>query len=142
MLGMGMDNGVYVVQDFRSQTGRYRMSHATSVAVVLCTLTTMIGFAALMVANHRGLQSLGRVLTLGMTFYLFTAWVMLPCFLTWITRNRRDPQDASPDEDSSEGFDAEFARSHYRMHQRTLSPEISEAVAAKWDRRNDLALPS
>ena len=33
MLGMGMDNGVYVVQDFRSQAGRYRMSHATSVAV-------------------------------------------------------------------------------------------------------------
>jgi hypothetical protein len=131
MLGMGMDNGVYVVQDFRSQAGRYRMSHATAVAVVLCTLTTMIGFAALMVANHRGLQSLGRVLTLGMTCYLFTAWVMLPCLLTWITRNRRDPEGADRSEDSGDGFDSASARSHYRAHGRKLSKEIAETIAAQ-----------
>ena len=33
-------------------------------------LTTILGFGALMVASHRGLESLGRLLTLGVTMYL------------------------------------------------------------------------
>ena len=130
MLGMGMDNGVYVMQDYRSQKGRYRMNHSTAVAVVLCTLTTMIGFAALMVANHRGLQSLGRVLTIGMTFYLFSAWIMLPCLLTWLTRNRPDPQQTYADDPRDQGNCAVPGRPHFPTRQRKLSPELAEAIAA------------
>jgi hopanoid biosynthesis associated RND transporter like protein HpnN len=88
MLGMGMDNGVHIIHDYMSQKGPYRMSPATGVAVVLNTLTTMVGYAVLIIADHRGLQSLGRVLTLGMTCCLFTAFVVLPALLTWISRRR------------------------------------------------------
>ena len=41
------------------------MSPSTASAVLITSLTTMIGFGSLMVASHRGLQSLGRVLTIG-----------------------------------------------------------------------------
>jgi hypothetical protein len=41
-----------------------------------------------MIATHQGLQSLGRVLTLGVTCCMFTSLVMLPALLTWITRKR------------------------------------------------------
>ena len=49
------------------------MSTATTTAVLINSLTTMVGFAALMVASHQGLQSLGRVLTIGMSCCLFSA---------------------------------------------------------------------
>jgi uncharacterized protein len=92
MLGMGVDNGVNIIYDFRRQIGRYRISPSTALAVMLNTLTTMVGFAVLMIADHRGLQSLGRVLTIGMACCLFTSLVMLPAFLVWITRSRQDEE--------------------------------------------------
>lgn len=88
MLGMGMDNGVHIIHDYLSQRGPYRMSPATGVAVVLNTLTTMVGYAVLIIADHRGLQSLGRILTIGMTCCLFTSFVLTPALLTWISRRR------------------------------------------------------
>jgi len=97
MLGMGMDNGVHIVHDYLSQSGRYRMSAATGVAVVLNTLTTMVGFAVLVLADHRGLQSLGRVLTIGMTCCLFCSVVILPTLLAWMSRNREGLSTAAAD---------------------------------------------
>jgi hypothetical protein len=49
-----------------------------------------------MIASHRGLQSLGRVLAIGVACCLFTSLVMLPALLTWMTKNRReaDPESA------------------------------------------------
>ena len=94
MLGMGMENGVLITQDFLRQTGRYRMGASTSVAVVLNTITTMVGFAVLIIADHRGLQSLGRVLTIGMTCCWFSSLIVLPTLLVWLTRNRQ-PEDFS-----------------------------------------------
>jgi hypothetical protein len=89
MLGMGMDNGVHIVHDYLGQRGPYRMSPATGVAVVLNTLTTMVGYAVLIIADHRGLQSLGRILTIGMTCCLFSSLVILPTLLAWISSRRR-----------------------------------------------------
>jgi uncharacterized protein len=88
ILGIGLDDGVHVIHEYRSQKGPYRLSRWTATAVVLTSLTTMVGFGSLMMAEHRGLQSLGRVLTLGVFCCLFTSLVPLPAFLTWISRNR------------------------------------------------------
>ncbi len=93
ILGIGIDDGVHVVHDFRRQKGRYRMSPSTASAVLITSLTTMVGFGSLMIANHRGLQSLGRVLTLGVSCCLFTSLVMLPALLVWVTRNRVDAEE-------------------------------------------------
>ena len=95
MLGMGVDNGVHIMHDYLHQRGRYRMSPSTSTAVVLNTLTTMVGFAVLILADHRGLQSLGRVLTIGMGCCLLSSLVVLPALLTWLTRDRLEPSGAA-----------------------------------------------
>jgi hypothetical protein len=63
----------------------------------------MVGFGALMIANHQGLQSLGRVLTISMAFNLFNS-LMLPNMLALYCaylRNRERcaaeaPADAPP----------------------------------------------
>jgi predicted RND superfamily exporter protein len=88
ILGIGIDDGVHVVHDFRRQGRPYRMSPSTASAVVITSLTTMVGFGSLMIASHRGLQSLGRVLTIGVSCCLFTSLVMLPALLAWVSRVR------------------------------------------------------
>jgi predicted RND superfamily exporter protein len=88
ILGIGVDYGVHIMHEYREQQGPYRISPGTAVAVLVDALTTMVGFGSLMVASHQGLQSLGRVLTLGVTCCLGTSLIMLPALLTWMTRHR------------------------------------------------------
>lgn len=88
LLGISVDEGVHIVHDFLDQKGRYKISQSTAVAVLVDSLTTIVGFGSLMIASHQGLQSLGRVLTIGVTCCLFTSMVMLPALMTWFTRNR------------------------------------------------------
>lgn len=95
ILGIGIDNGVHVMHDFRRQRGPYRISRSTAGAVLVTSLTTMVGFGSLMIASHRGLQSLGRVLTIGMSCCLVSSLVILPAILTWLT-GRRPAVDEEP----------------------------------------------
>jgi predicted RND superfamily exporter protein len=69
------------------------MSQSTAVAVLVDTITTIVGFGSLMIASHRGLQSLGRVLTIGVSCCMFTSLIMLPALLTWMSWNRKDDED-------------------------------------------------
>lgn len=88
MLGLGVDYGIHIVHDYLEQRGRYRMSPSTAVAVLVDSLTTIVGFGALMIASHQGLHSLGRVLTIGVSCCLFTSMIMLPALLTWMSAGR------------------------------------------------------
>lgn len=89
IFGIGIDEGVHIIHDYRSQPGAYRMSNSTAVSVLLSSLQEIVGFGSLMISEHQGLQSLGRVLTLGMTTSMFTSLVMLPALLTWLGRCRQ-----------------------------------------------------
>jgi predicted RND superfamily exporter protein len=104
IVGIGVDYGVHIVHNFLEQRGRYRITPATAIAVAVDAVTTIIGFGSLMIASHQGLQSLGRVLTLGITCCTVTSLVVLPAVLTWITRHRSDEldQDASLSADEAE----------------------------------------
>jgi len=111
ILGIGIDDGVHVVHDFRRQRGRYRMSPSTASAVLITSLTTMVGFGSLMIARHQGLQSLGRVLTIGVSCCLFTSLVMLPALLMWITRHRAEAENDEERDADRDGHDAREERS-------------------------------
>jgi uncharacterized protein len=76
ILGIGVDTGVQVVHDYLREPHPYRMHPSTSAALVINTLMNIVGFGALMIASHRGLHSLGRVLTLGMACCLLSCLVM------------------------------------------------------------------
>lgn len=105
ILGIGVDYGVHVVHDFRDQSGRYKISASTVLAMVVSSLTTIVGFGALMIASHRGLQSLGRVLTIGVCCCMFNSLVLLPALFTLLRRNAPEqadeelPQDDLPHDD-------------------------------------------
>jgi hopanoid biosynthesis associated RND transporter like protein HpnN len=100
ILGIAVDYGVHIVHDALERPGPYRISGSTANAVLVDALTTILGFGALMVASHRGLESLGRVLTLGVTTCTFTSLVFLPVILAIV---RRDEVGAAADECEEEG---------------------------------------
>jgi hopanoid biosynthesis associated RND transporter like protein HpnN len=76
VLGIGVDTGIQIVHDYLREPYPYRMCPSTAGAIVVNTLMNIVGFGGLMIASHRGLHSLGRVLTLGMACCLLSALVM------------------------------------------------------------------
>jgi uncharacterized protein len=93
ILGIGVDDGVHVVHDYRMKRGAYKTSPSTINAIVMTSLTSMIGFGSMMVATHRGLYSVGLVLVVGVACCLFVSLVTLPALLTWIS-NREQASDS------------------------------------------------
>lgn len=91
IVGVGVDNGVHVLHDFRSRdrTRRYRLGSATGRGVLVAALTTILGFGTLMIARHRGMASLGLALTLGVTFCMLASLVLLPALLKLLDERDR-----------------------------------------------------
>ena len=92
MVGVGVDNGVHILHDFRSRArGRsYALGSAVGRGVLVAALTTILGFGTLLIARHRGMASLGLALTLGVTFCMVAALVWLPAVLRVLDdRDRR-----------------------------------------------------
>jgi hypothetical protein len=143
MLGMGVDNGINIIYDYRRQQGKYQMSPSTAVAVILNTLTTMVGFAVLMIADHRGLQSLGRVLTIGMSCCLVSSLIILPAFLAWITRNRQEEAEELPESESQQQIASAqsdaipFKHDYYRDYPHTtVGGDKSRPLSEIWQQSN------
>ena len=44
-------------------------------------MTTIIGFASMMLASHRGIFSLGFVLAIGLLLTMLACWTVLPACL-------------------------------------------------------------
>jgi len=90
ILGIGIDDGVHVIHDYRNQTGRYRIGASTATAVLITSATTIAGFGMMMFSRHQGLRSLGQVLTLGVFCCMVTSIFILPALLALLTRSQTD----------------------------------------------------
>ena len=88
LVGIGIDNGIYVVQRFQEADGPARglaLPRSTARAITLSALTTMVGFGSLMISSHRGIQSLGLVVVLGVGSVLVASLATLPSLLALVT---------------------------------------------------------
>ena len=99
---IAVDYGVHIVHDALERPGKYRISASTANAVMVDALTTILGFGALMVASHRGLESLGRLLTLGVTMCTLTSLVFLPAILGILRPGSPEMDDDQRDSDDAE----------------------------------------
>jgi len=104
ILGIAVDYGVHIVHDALERPGPYRISASTANSVLVDALTTILGFGALMVASHKGLESLGRVLTLGVTTCTITSLVLLPAILS-LLRPGAGSGAAEVVDEAADGFD-------------------------------------
>jgi predicted RND superfamily exporter protein len=82
-MGMAIDNGLHLVDRAleSTRTGEQRVTQSTGKAVVLSTLTTIVGFGSLMVAHHAGIFSFGLLLALAVTCNLIAVFTVLPLLL-------------------------------------------------------------
>ena len=83
IVGSAAEYGLNIVlRDLESRTyGGPRLARSTVMGVVFNGLTTIAGFGAMLVADHRGVWSLGLILAIGTTMALAASLVVLPTLM-------------------------------------------------------------
>jgi len=96
ILGIGVDNGVYLTAAIRGETstktGLYRSVDETGRAILAATMTTTVGFGAFLVADSGGLRSIGYLAVIGISTTAIAAMLAVPTISALIQR-RRDRLD-------------------------------------------------
>ncbi len=100
IIGTAVDNGVNMLYRWREEGDGPELILTRSVgkSVTIASLTTIAGFAALIPATHRGISSLGWVLSLGVTLILAATLVVLPAMfeIAGARRSGAGPADEEP----------------------------------------------
>jgi predicted RND superfamily exporter protein len=87
LVGIGVAYGIYVVQRYREDQSAELFRKSTGRAVLLSAATTIVAFASLIYGKHRGIQSLGWVMSIGVAACLLASLALLPALLE-IARRR------------------------------------------------------
>jgi len=95
LFGLGVDNGIHIVH-------RMRLSHvidesllrtSTARAIYFSGITTILSFSNLAFTSHKGVASMGLLLTTGVTFTLLCTLIVLPAYLHLEhQRNQLEPE--------------------------------------------------
>ncbi len=106
IVGAGVENGIMILHRWRENGTVFRgIPTSTGKGVALASLTTVVGFGSLMISGHRGVHSLGLLLTLGTACVLVASLTVLPGVL-WILAGRRriaaPPAEALPPDEAEE----------------------------------------
>jgi len=83
LLGIGVDSGIHMVHRMRAAppASGLVLETSTARAVLYSSLTTICSFGNLAVSPHRGMASMGALLTIGIGFTLFCTLVVLPALM-------------------------------------------------------------
>ncbi len=86
VLGIGNDSGVHMVHRYREEGpgSLLWVLRSTGEHITMGALTTMIGFAGLMISYHPGLRSIGELAVVGVGATLLAALLFLPALLQWL----------------------------------------------------------
>lgn len=91
VIGMGIDYGIHIVHRYHLEQDIEKVYRYTGKGVLLCALTTMIGFGSLgLVGRFGSVNSMGRLLFIGITACLLTTIFILPALLAF-NRKRTEP---------------------------------------------------
>jgi predicted RND superfamily exporter protein len=98
--GIGVDYAVNVMTRFQQDGGKDIRGavRSTGGAVALCSLTTILGYSSLLLAENRALHLFGLLAVLGEIACLSVAVIVLPAALLWLARRReREAEAAVPE---------------------------------------------
>ncbi|TVQ34375.1 MAG: hypothetical protein EA376_00210 [Phycisphaeraceae bacterium] len=84
LIGLGVDGSVHILHRYHEQedTERRFQMGATRRAVILTAVTTAVGFGCLLIAQHRGLRSLGVMMIIGSVACMAASVLILPALLS------------------------------------------------------------
>ena len=88
VIGIGVTNGIQILNRFAEERTPGILSRSTGKAVLVSGLTAISGFGSLIIAQHRGIRSLGQVMAMGIALCMIAALTFLPAFLNLLGRWR------------------------------------------------------
>lgn len=95
IIGVGVDNGIHLMQRYYEGTDRpggenlKQAVEMTGRALVMTSLTTIVGFGSLALADFRGIREMGLLSIFGIAYILFASIILLPALLHIWGRRRR-----------------------------------------------------
>lgn len=88
VIGIGVTNGIQILNRYAEERTPGILSRSTGKAVLVSGLTAISGFGSLVLAQHRGIHSLGEVMAIGIALCMLAALTALPALLNLIGRWR------------------------------------------------------
>lgn len=91
IVGIGIDDGVHLVNAFRQAKNDNMLEEVskTGRAVILTSLTTLVGFGSISLSHYPGLRSMGYVACIGISTCLFASIIVLPAIFSIISSRSR-----------------------------------------------------
>ena len=83
IIGIGIDDGMHIVHRYQIEgKNAHRMVFAsTGRAILLTSITTMLGFGSLWFATYRGLGSMGIALFIGVVMCFLATVIAIPVLI-------------------------------------------------------------
>ena len=97
VIGIGVTNGIHILNRFAEEQTPSILARSTGKAVLVSGLTAIAGFGSLILAKHRGIQSLGIVMSLGLATCMAAGLTFLPALLTLFVRPSTERKQPSAD---------------------------------------------
>lgn len=88
VIGIGVTNGIHILNRYAEEGTPGILSRSTGKAVLVSGLTAIAGFGSLILAKHRGIHSLGFIMSLGIATCMIAGLTFLPALLNLIGRWR------------------------------------------------------
>ncbi|RKI62521.1 export protein [Corallococcus sp. AB049A] len=110
LLGFGVSHGLYLLHRFLEGTSPLVALRSVGAAVASSTLTAVAGFAALLVASHNGLRSMGLVACIGLITTLLVSFTVLAAVMQLMHDKRQKDAGRSPEGGSASGGDTSSTR--------------------------------
>ncbi|HXB58185.1 MAG TPA: MMPL family transporter, partial [Candidatus Acidoferrales bacterium] len=86
VIGIGVTNGIQILNRFAEERTPGILSRSTGKAVLVSGLTAIAGFGSLILAQHRGMRSLGQIMAMGLALCMIAALTFLPALLNLLGR--------------------------------------------------------
>ena len=90
IIGIGIDDGVHIIHRYQIEgnKGHKTVFASTGRAVLLTSLTTMLGFGSLTFATYRGLGSMGISLFIGVGTCFLATILVIPAIMGIVARRK------------------------------------------------------
>src|SRR6185369_5462287 len=95
VIGIGVTNGIHILNRYAEEQTPSILARSTGKAVLVSGLTAIAGFGSLILAQHRGIRSLGYVMSMGLATCMIAGLTLLPALLSLLTRNRAPTKQPS-----------------------------------------------
>ncbi len=97
VIGIGVTNGIHILNRFAEERTASLLARSTGKAVLVSGLTAVAGFGSLVLARHRGIESLGYVMAIGVMTCMIAGLTFLPALLNLLAKRDRWKKQPSAD---------------------------------------------